>query len=152
MKFRLLSLVLIAGIVAVSGQSQTEKGATNAPSEKSKGTSERPVIGLGMAPDEIVKIIGKPDAKEAVETPAGKGEEWTYRRLVKEWTQQTAATVDVVPAFVGLAMPNEGIGEVSSASHRLERIEVYQVSNLLFIDGKLAAAKQWQEKVSQIEN
>lgn len=152
---RLIALILVVAVPVASGQKSTEDStgsAVSANSKKQKTAADRPVIGLGMTPEEIVKVIGKPEKTEMVETPAGKGEEWIYRRLAKEWTQQSAATVDIVPAFVGLAMPNEGIGDVASVSNRLERIEVFQVSRLLFIDGKLAAAKQWQEKVSRIEN
>lgn len=97
-------------------------------------------------------MIGRPDNTEAVDTPAGKGERWTYRRLAKEYTQQTAATVDMVPAFVGLGMPNDGIGEVAVPINHTENVKLYQVSSLLFIQGKLAAAKQWTEKESRIEN
>ena len=119
---------------------------------KETGKSDRPVIKLGMTPEEVVKIIGKPDKKEKVDTPAGKGEQWFYRRLAKEWTTQTAATVDMVPSYTGLAMPNDGLGEAAIPSNHVENVKVYQNSSLLFIDGKLAAAKQWPEKEKSIDN
>jgi hypothetical protein len=105
-----------------------------------------------MTAEEVAKIIGKPATSEAVTTPAGNGEEWIYRRLAREYTQQTAATAQMMPAFVGLGMPNNGLGEVPVAINHIERVKLYQVSSLLFIEGKLAAAKQWTEKESRIEN
>ena len=154
MKFTIAVLLLMIAPAAYcdSPKQTTQADATDKSSEKKTTKPGKPVIKLGMSPDEVVKIIGKPDKKEKVDTPAGKGEQWTYRRLAKEWTTQTAATVDTVPAYVGLAMPNEGIGETSVPSNHIENVKVFQVSSLLFIEGKLAAAKQWPEKEKRIEN
>jgi len=148
-----LILMALAGTSCTTAPQATEESSAAAnPSEAKDSTPTRPAISLGMTPEEVIKVIGRPEKIEAVTTPAGKGEEWFYRRLAKEWTEQTAATVNMVPAFVGLAMPNAGIGEAAVPGNQFENIKIHQVSSLLFIEGKLAAAKQWQEKEKRIQN
>ena len=160
MKIRWFALFLILAAASHAETSSASAGArpaagrTGIPGETGKKeiAAAKPAIRLGMAPEEVVKVIGRADKTEPVETPAGKGEQWTYRRLERQWTQQTAAVVDMVPAFVGLAMPNDGLGETAVPMQKMETVRVYQVSSLLFIEGKLAAAKQWPEKETQIDN
>lgn len=148
--FLATALVVSAATPETAGRAPAPEDAKKAKSEEAK--LDRPSVSLGMSPEDVAKIIGRPEKSEAVTTPAGNGEEWIYRRLAKEWTQQTAATSQMMPAFVGLGMPNGGLGEVAVAVNHIERVKLYQVSSLLFIEGKLAAAKQWTEKESRIEN
>lgn len=153
----LLFALSLAATVAVSGAAPDTPAKTRAPDDAKKAKADetkpaRPSVKLGMTPDEVAKIIGRPGRTETVATPAGNGVEWIYRRLEKEWTQQTAATTQMTPAFVGLGMSNDGLGEVAVAVNHIERVKLYQISSLLFIEGKLAAAKQWSEKESRIEN
>jgi hypothetical protein len=154
MKFPFSALLILFASLSYGAEPLTpaKPDAGKKPVRTEKGLPEKTVISLGMTPEEVVKVIGKPDTTEAVDTPAGKGEQWTYRRLAKEWTTQTAATVHMVPSFTGLAMPNGGIGEAAMPSSQMENVKVYQVSSLLFIEGKLAAAKQWPEKERRIDN
>ncbi|HEY5552675.1 MAG TPA: hypothetical protein VIK52_12350 [Opitutaceae bacterium] len=156
MKTPLVAILLASALVASGAAPQSAEKVT-ATDDSSKARVEesktgKPVITLGMTPDEVIKVIGRPENTETVDTPAGKGEQWIYRRLAREWTQQNAATVQMVPAFVGLGMPNDGIGEVAVPVNHTENVKLYQVSSLLFIEGRLAAAKQWTEKKSKIEN
>lgn len=150
------SILLFLGLAAVAPAATspaTEKSAaaTHSPAKATSAVA-RPVVHLGMTPEAVAKLIGRPAKVEAIKTPAGAGERWIYRRLAREWTQQTAATVEMVPSFVGAAMPNEGIGEAAMPAQHLERVRVYQVSSLLFVGNKLVATTQWPEKESHIEN
>ncbi|HWA85007.1 MAG TPA: hypothetical protein VG710_02195 [Opitutus sp.] len=149
--------LLLFPVLAAAALAATPPAAKNPAREanstrKAGAVAARPVIHLGLSPEEVMKIIGHPDNVEAIKTPAGKGERWTYKRLEKEWTDQIAATVDVVPAFVGEVMPNQGIGDVEVPHNHLEHVKLYQVSTLVFVGGKLVAVTQQPKKESQIEN
>ena len=112
----------------------------------------RPKVRLGMSPESVAKAIGRPDKQETVKTAKGEALQWTYRRLQKEWTDQVAATVAMVPGFVGGSLQHQALGEVATPGNQTMHISVYQVSSLLFVDGKLVAAKQWPEKEVRTEN
>lgn len=145
-----LGLAGVAAAVTSPAASKSDEAVES--SKKDPSAPAKPVIHLGMTPDAVAKLIGHPAKVEPVKTPAGEGERWVYRRLAKEWSEETAATVDMVPSFVGAAMPNQGIGEAAMPSQHLKRVRVYQVSSLLFVGGKLVASTQWPEKESHIEN
>jgi hypothetical protein len=147
----LLTLALFAGTTAAN-LGATELNAVSANPEKSPAAPGRPVVHLGMSRAEITKAIGRPEKQETIKTPAGVGEQWIYRRLQQEWTDQTAATVDMVPAFVGLSQQHQGTGTTAMPVTHMIRVSVYQVSSLLFVDGKLVAAKQWSDKEVHPEN
>ena len=148
--FLFLSVVAWAPAATASAPGKTAAAAES--SGKAEASHGRPVIHLGMTPDEVLKMIGHPDDTESIKTPAGEGERWTYKRLEKEYTDESAATVDTVPAFVGEAMPNQGMGDAQVPHYHLRHVKVYQVSTLLFVGGKLVAATQRPVKESQIEN
>lgn len=154
MKTVIAVLILISCAVANADPVQTaRKGdAASTSIETRSSTLARPVVHLGMTAAEITKLIGRPDKVESIDTPVGKGENWLFRRLAKEWTQETAASMRMEPAFVGLGISNDGIRDVARPAFDLERVSIYQVSSLLLVDGRLVAAKQWSEKERRFQN
>jgi hypothetical protein len=107
----------------------------------------------GMTADAIKALIGRPREIKPMKAPAGKAEVWIYRRVTKELTRQTAASMQTVPAFVGVGMgvAGDGMGSVSVPEFRLEHIKIYQVTRLLMFNDKLVTAKQWFEKESSFD-
>ncbi|MEO6002575.1 MAG: hypothetical protein ABIZ04_15950 [Opitutus sp.] len=145
MKTLLLSfLVGLAAVAPAWASNPTDQGSKNRPAGGDSAPAKL-VVHMGMTPDAVAKLIGQPAKVEPVKTPAGDGFRWVYRRLKKEWMDETAVTVNRVPSFVGLATPNQGIGEASMPAHQLERFRVFQVSSLLFVNGKLVGSTQWPE-------
>ena len=146
MKMRIFSAALSLAVVACAAAANATAQETQSRSAaEGKSAPAKLVIHMGMTPEAVAKLIGQPAKVEPVKTPAGDGFRWVYRRLTKEWVDETAVTVNRVPSFTGLAMPNQGIGEASMPAHQLERFRQFQVSSLLFVNGKLVGSTQWPE-------
>lgn len=118
-------------------------------SAKESSQTAKPSVQQGMTAEEVVKLIGKPREVRSI-VPEGAdvvtGESWIYRRVAKRSIKQVAPTMDVVPMWGGPGLPNDGIINVNVPSERLERTTIYQMTALLFVDGKVVASKQWFER------
>jgi len=148
-----IGIRILFGLAAVSPALAASSNTQPVPSRATNpSTPAKPVIHMGMTPEAVAKVIGQPVKVEPVKTPAGDGFRWMYRRLVKEWVDETAIGVTKVPSFVGLAMPNQGVGEASMPAHQLERFRQYQVSWLLFVNGKLVGSTQKPETERSFQN
>ena len=146
MKTSVLGFVLwFAAVASAAASSGSDKDSKSRPAAARESAPAKLVIHMGMTPDAVAKLIGQPAKIEPVKTPAGDGFRWVYRRLSKEWSDETAVGVNMVPSFIGLAMPNQGVGDAAMPAHQLERFRVYQVSSLLFVNGKLVGSTQWPE-------
>ncbi|MEO7598748.1 MAG: hypothetical protein ABIV50_07445 [Opitutus sp.] len=144
MKMILLRFLLGLGAIsaaAAAGTSPTP--GESSPAAAAKSAPAKPVIHMGMTPEAVAKLIGQPVRVEPVKTPAGDGFRWVYRRLTKEYLDDTAVGVNMVPSFVGLARGNQGMGDAAMPAHQFERVRVYQTSSLLFVGGKLVGSTQW---------
>lgn len=108
----------------------------------------KPSVQKGMTADAVVAIIGRPMEIKPVVTEAGTGESWIYRRVARRVTNPVAPTVEKVPMWGGPGVNPAGgeIIDVNVPFQRLERITVYQMTALLFVDGKVVASKQWAEQ------
>jgi hypothetical protein len=73
-----------------------------------------------------------------------KAERWIYRRKVKETSVQTASSQSTIPVYSGAGPGStQAFTNVVVPEYRLKHITVYQVTELLMINGKLEVAKQW---------
>lgn len=110
----------------------------------------RPAIQKGMTADAVLGLIGKPREIRPIETEGVRGESWIYRRVAKRVINQVAPTTQKVPTWggPGVNSKNGEIVDVDIPLMRNERITIYQMTALLFIDGKLVASKQWHERES----
>lgn len=100
-----------------------------------------------MTADAVVALIGKPVEVKSIVTEAGKGESWIYRRVARRVTNLVAPTVEKVPMWggPGVNVANGEIIDVDVPFQRTERVTIYQMTALLFVDGKVVASKQWAE-------
>ena len=146
MKRTLLGYLVISGLICSAASAGTAaEPEKSQPAPAGSTVPAKPVIRMGMTPEAVAKVIGQPLKIEPVKTPAGEGFRWVYRRLTKEWADQVAVDVTMVPSFVGLAMANQGVGNAAMPANQLARFRQYQVSSLLFVGGKLVGSTQWPE-------
>jgi hypothetical protein len=142
------ALVLSAGSLAAAD----EAGVPPVPAQKPvKNPEGWPVLKKGMPAADVLRLIGKPDLVQPMDTKEGKAEVWIYRRLAKTVHQQSATGVASIPAFTGMGLGNDATGTASTLTYRMEEISIYQVSSLLMFDGKMAAASQKVERESRFE-
>ncbi|HEX2854815.1 MAG TPA: hypothetical protein VHO24_16400 [Opitutaceae bacterium] len=113
--------------------------ASGAPAARSAPTA----LQEGMTAEEVQRIIGKPAEIKPMESPEGKAETWTYRRVLGKETTQEAVSTSSVPAFNGL--PNT-MGAAVTLQYRLKHTVTHQVTTLLMFEGKLVKARQWVSK------
>lgn len=116
-----------------------DRSAEKAKSEK----PAKPSVQKGMTPEEVVAIIGKPAEVKPIEAEGVTSESWIYRRVAKR-------TVNQVPAPQSMGGMGMG-GGMGSGTMRNERITFYQMTALLFVEGRLSASKQWIERESHLE-
>jgi hypothetical protein len=134
--------------VAVACPLAVASGGDSASAETGSAKSPKPSVRKGMTADEVVAVIGKPKEIKPVVTEVGTGESWIYRRVAKRVTNQVAPTVEKVPMWggPGVNVANGEVIDVNVPFQRLERITIYQMTALLFVDGKVTASKQWIEQ------
>jgi hypothetical protein len=144
--FALVALTLQTGTaLAAPGQKSAAKPP---PADTAEARPAKPALTKGMTAETVIGLIGRPLQIKPMDAPEGKAEVWTYRRVAKKWTTQTAATTEEVPAFIGIGMgaAGDGMGSVTTPIYRLEHITVYQVTRLLMFEDQLVNAKQWLEQ------
>lgn len=148
------TLVAIALLAATGGVSAVpaEPAAKSAPAGKAEPAAKdasgkaKPVLEKGMDGDTILKNFGQPYEIKPMEAPDKdtKVERWIYRRKVKETTIQTASGQTMVPTYSGFGGSGAPtIAEVAVPEFRPKLVIIYQVTELLMINGKLEIAKQW---------
>ncbi len=139
-----LAGTVLAGLVVAS---ETSAGASGPASEVVQG---KPAIQKGMTAETVLGLIGKPREVRPIEAEGVQGESWIYRRVAKRVINQVAPTTQKVPAWggPGVNSKNGEIIDVDVPFMRNERVTIYQMTALLFIDGKLVASKQWHERES----
>jgi hypothetical protein len=146
------TLMAFALLAAPGGVTAAESAAKAPPAEKAGPAAKdialkaKPVLAKGMEADLILKNFGQPYEIKPMEAPDKdtKVERWIFRRKVKETTTQTASGQTMVPAYAGFGGGGEPtIREVPVVEYRLKRTTIYQVTELLMINGKLELAKQW---------
>lgn len=100
--------------------------------------------------DEVRAIIGRPREVKPIVAEGVTGESWIYRRVAKRVINQVAPTTEKVPMWggPGVNTANGEIIDVDVPFTRNERVTIYQMTALLFIDGKVVASKQWLERES----
>jgi len=141
---------LISGF-ALAGAASLALGPLRATAEEAKAT--KPPLEKGMTAETIVALVGKPLEVRPIDSPSGKAEVWTYRRLAKRQVTQSAVTQSMVPTYTGINMFNtSGNGFVPQLEFHLEHIDIYQVTALLLFDGKLVSARQWLEQSRRFES
>jgi len=116
------------------------------PATKDTATKGKPVLEKGMAGDLILKNFGQPYEIKPMEVPDKdtKAERWIYRRKVKETSVQTASGQTKIPAYAGAsAGGTQSFTEIVVPEFRPKLVIIYQVTELLMINGKLELAKQW---------
>jgi hypothetical protein len=102
-----------------------------------------PVLKQGMTSDEVLATFGKPADVRPMQSPAGKAEVWTYRRVYRRDTGQVATGVTEVPAFVWIGGP---LGSTPELTYSIRTVTIYQVTSLLMFNGQVVSAKQWFER------
>lgn len=119
-------------------------------SDEAEIASAKPRVGPGMTADQVRAIIGKPREVRKIDAEGVTGESWIYRRVAKRVINQVAPTTAKVPTWggPGVNRANGEIIEVDVPFTRNERVTIYQMTALLFIDGKVTASKQWLERES----
>ncbi len=116
------------------------------PAVKDDSAKSKLVLEKGLDAEAILKGYGKPYEIKPMKAPdkETKVEQWIYRRKVKETTTQTASGQTMVPTFTGFSGSGGAIvTEIAVPDYRLVHVTVYQVTELLMINGQLQAAKQW---------
>lgn len=155
----LVAFALLAAPGGIAAAESTAKAETPAvesakavpadkaePAAKDTATKAKPVLKKGMEADLILKNFGQPYEIKPMETPDKdtKVERWIYRRKVKETTIQTASGQTMVPTYSGFGGSGAPtITEVAVPEFRPKLVIIYQVTELLMINGKLELAKQW---------
>lgn len=123
-------------------------GAEAAPPAADSGKPAKPSVQKGMTAEAVVALIGQPLEIKRIVTEAGTGESWIYRRVARRVTNPVAPTVEKVPMWGGPGV-NPARGEIIDVDvpfQRIERVTIYQMTALLFVDGKVVASKQWVEQ------
>ena len=129
-----------------------EPAAKAAPAEKAEPAAKdaapkaKLVLEKGMDGEIILKHFGQPYEIKPMEAPDKdtKVERWIYRRKVKETTIQTASGQTTIPAYAGAGPGGtQSFTEVVVPEFRPKLVVIYQVTELLMINGKLELAKQW---------
>lgn len=124
----------------------TEPAPKAEPAAKNDDAKGKLVLEKGLEAEIILKGYGKPYEIQPMAAPDKdtKVERWIYRRKVKETTTQTATGQTMVPAYAGYSGGGAAnLTEVAVPEYKLIRITIYQVTELLMINGKLQVAKQW---------
>jgi hypothetical protein len=98
-----------------------------------------PTLRLGMTAEEVQRIVGQPEEIKPFDSTAGRGETWTYRRVIGESTAPEAVSTTRAAAFNGLP---DHTGSEPVMQYRLKRTVTYQETTLLIFDGKLVSSKQ----------
>lgn len=139
--FRLLLLgsaaLLLAGwpLATSAADSPIELKSPNTPANRTPLTR-------GMTEEEVVNLVGRPTRVRAIETVSGRGERWTYRRVVeRRSTDQAASTVDV-PAVVGFSDRGAIMGTRPKLVYQTKLITTYQITELLMFEGQLVMGNQ----------
>lgn len=143
----ILSLVLSAWAIAAD---EPKSAAATKPEAPKDALAAKTVLKRGTPAEALEKQFGKPQEVKEITTPDGKGVAWVYKRLAKTVTRQVAATLETQPVYAGLGQA-VSIRDVAVPSYRLERTEIYQMTALLLIDGKLVTAKQWVTEQKQFD-
>ncbi len=144
MKTLVLSVFLACAVgcpIAVASSA-----ARPAPSMTDSSKTSKPSVQKGMTAEAVVALIGRPSEIKPIVTEAGTGESWIYRRVAKRMINPVAPTVEKVPAWGGPGLPNGEIVIVDVPFQRIERVTIYQMTALLFVDGKVVASKQWLDR------
>ena len=131
---------------APAGTTAAEPSASTAMTPKTKSTLMK-----GMSADTVRRIVGAPQEIRPIKSEAGEGEVWIYRRVEKQWTQQSAVTMESVPGFAGTVGEGSGIRDFDVPAYRLERVRLIQVTRLLMFDGKMVSAVQSREQERTFE-
>jgi hypothetical protein len=147
MKLRLIALLCLLSNAAFAADPATTPDAPDAAAKKK-------VIEQGMTGDEIAQLFGRPVEIKPMkmDDPAAKAEQWIYRRKLKETTSSSAIAPNAMPT-VSLSDANNAAYQihVPVAQYRIQRITTYQLTALLMVNGRLAAAKQWTERTEDYD-
>jgi len=146
---RTFLLTMLAGVV-LGGSAVASEKASGAAEATADLAQEKPAIQKGMTAETVLGLIGKPREIRPVEAEGARGESWIYRRVAKRVINQVAPTTQKVPTWggPGVNTKNGEIVDVDVPFMRNERVTIYQITALLFVDGKLVASKQWYERES----
>jgi outer membrane protein assembly factor BamE (lipoprotein component of BamABCDE complex) len=136
---------LLVGFTVASG-AETKNETPAAPSASAiNPAAKRAATPLeeGMTAEDIQRIIGKPAEIKPIDSPEGKAETWTYRRVLDKQTTQEPVSTSSVPAFNGLP---DKMGSAVTLEYRIKHTTTHQITTLLMFEGKLVKAKQWVTK------
>jgi len=143
----LASLILAAFPATAAIAEDAPPGAAPAPAPKPAG---KPALDKGMTAEAVIALIGKPQDVRPMTVAEGKAEVWTYRRLIDEQIRQNAASVAMIPIYMGPGMGGH-MGTTPDPEFHLEHVKTYQVTTLLMFGGKLVLARQWREQSRSFE-
>lgn len=149
---RAIVFLCAAALLAPGCATDDKPVASAAPAVGPAGKGSLPVLKVGATAEEIVRLVGKPLEVAPMQTPEGKAETWTYRRLVDEESSEVAEPSRAAPVIE----PAHGIVsagvQMSETEFHTVYVKTYQVTSLLMFNGKLAASKQRLEKVEKLTN
>jgi len=124
-ELRAIALIIAAALLAPGCATEDKTAAAAAPAAASVGSRSLPVLKVGATADEIVRLVGKPLAVEAMPSKEGKAETWTYRRLLDEETTQVAEA----PRGAPVIDPAHGIysagAEISETEFHTAYVKTY---------------------------
>lgn len=130
-----LLLPLLGFVCVASVGSSAENLAENSPEEA------RPVLSVGMDAEQIRALVGSPSKIRKVERDGAVGEIWIYSYRTQTGVQAATVGTQEVPYFDlvsnSVKMRQESVmGE--------ERLYTVETTELLMVEGKLAAAKRYR--------
>lgn len=140
---KLMGLFLACAGIAWSAPKATERGTATA-------AQNRPALDKGMTAEQIQQAIGKPQEIRPMQSPEGKAEVWTYRRVISRTVDQVATNTMQMPAFGG-GMMSEALQPTTALRFSMTYRTRYQVTALLMFNGALVSARQWQEQTTSYE-
>lgn len=118
------AFLLFAVSFAGGSAAETKPAASDDPASKQAKTKSAPIaLEKGMTAEEVQRIIGKPAEIKPMESPEGKAETWTYRRVLDRQTTQEAVSTSSVPAFNGLP---DTMGSAVTLQYRLKYTTTHQ--------------------------
>jgi hypothetical protein len=150
MKTRFLIAVVVAcwGVTGAANPAPFD-GVDGGPVQVAPSDGERsgkPTLKKGMTADTILGLVGRPQQISTIQSEAGSGEVWVYRRVEQQYAQPAAVTMEMVPGFTGVVVQGSGIRDFSVPSYRLEKVKVIQVTSLLMFGGRMVAGVQTRER------
>lgn len=131
-----LSLAFVPGAAASDSATQRQAGETNQ-------TSTRRMIEIGMPADEVRALIGEPNRTKRVKSEGTDAEIWYYTYTKTGGTKHVVASMQDVPYFDSMSNSMKMRPE---PVYGLETETLTETTELLFVDGVLAASKRYQTK------